>query len=128
MKTINVAAAIICSGEKILATQRAKGEFAGGWEFPGGKIELGETPEQAAIREIKEELDVEIKVIEHVYTVEYDYPHFHLTMPCFFAEVVSGEIKLLEHSQSKWLGKDELDSVNWLDADVELIKYLKQTL
>lgn len=128
MKTINVAAAIIHSGDKILATQRAKGEFAGGWEFPGGKIELGETPEDAVIREIKEELDVEIKVEEQVYTVEYDYPHFHLTMPCFFAEVVEGDIKLLEHAQFKWLTKETLDTVEWLPADIELIKYLKNIL
>lgn len=128
MKTINVAAAIIRSGDKVLATQRAKGEFAGGWEFPGGKIELGETPKQAVIREIKEELDVTIKVIEQVFTVEYDYPNFHLTMPCFFAEVVSGKIKLLEHSQSKWLNKKQLDSVEWLEADLELINYLKGLL
>ncbi len=128
MKTINVAAAIIRDGDKILATRRAKGEFAGGWEFPGGKIELGETSEEAVVREIKEELDVEIKVTDYVYTVEYDYPQFHLTMPCFFAEVVSGDIKLLEHSQSKWLTKDALDTVEWLKADIELIKHLKQIM
>lgn len=128
MRTINVAAAIIVKNNKILATQRAKGEFAGGWEFPGGKIEVGETPEEAVVREIKEELDVVIEVKEYVYTVEYEYPNFHLTMPCFFTELVSGEIKLLEHSQLKWLSKDELDSVDWLEADVDLIKHLKDVL
>lgn len=128
MKTINVAAAIIRSGDKILATQRATGEFVGGWEFPGGKIEIGETPEEAVVREIKEELDVTIGVIEHAYTVEYDYPHFHLSMPCFFSELKEGEIKLLEHSQFKWLGKYELESVEWLEADIELIRYLKDIM
>lgn len=128
MKTIKVAAAIIQDGDKILATQRSYGEFSGGWEFPGGKLELGETSEVAVIREIKEELDVKIEVDELVYTIEYDYPNFHLSMDCFLARVVEGEVSLLVHSDAKWLTKETLDSINWLEADIELIEKLKEIL
>jgi len=124
-KTIRVVAAIIRDGDRIFATQRGHGEFKGGWEFPGGKIEVGETPEEALVREVREELDTEIKVGELVETVEYDYPAFHLSMDCFWAEVVSGELVLKEHEAAKWLTKDELGSVEWLPADVGLIERLK---
>jgi len=107
-KTIRVVAAIIRDGDKIFATQRGHREFKGGWEFPGGKIEAGETPEEALIREVREELDTEIMVGELVETVEYDYPAFHLSMDCFWAEVMSGDLVLKEHEAAKWLTKDEL--------------------
>ena len=125
-KTIRVVAAIIRDGDKIFATQRGHGEFKGGWEFPGGKIEVGETPEEALVREVREELDTEIAVGELVETVEYDYPAFHLSMDCFWAEVVSGEVVLKEHAAARWLTKEELGSVEWLPADVELIEKLKK--
>lgn len=124
MKTIKVVAAIIVEGEKIFATQRGYGEFKGGWEFPGGKIEAGESPEEALIREIREELEVEIKVGKLVQTIEYDYPTFHLSMNCFWAEIVSGNIVLKEHKDAKWLSKDELKTVEWLPADVSLIEHI----
>lgn len=127
-KTIRVVAAIIRDGDKIFATQRGRGEFKGGWEFPGGKIEVGETPEEALVREVREELDTEIKVGELVETVEYDYPTFHLSMDCFWAEVVSGDFVLKEHEAAKWLVKDELGSVEWLPADVGLIERLREML
>jgi len=125
-KTIRVVAAIIRDGDRIFATQRGHGEFKGGWEFPGGKIEVGETPEEALVREVREELDTEIKVGELVETVEYDYPAFHLSMDCFWAEVVSGDLVLKEHEAAKWLTKDELGNVEWLPADVGLIEMLKK--
>lgn len=121
MKTIRVVAAIIINGDKIFATQRGYGEFKGGWEFPGGKIEEGETPQQALVREIREELDTEIEVGELVESVEYDYPQFHLSMDCFLCKIKSGELVLKEHEDAKWLGKDELDSVEWLPADKGLV-------
>ena len=127
-KTIRVVAAIIRDGDKIFATQRGHGEFKGGWEFPGGKIEAGETPEEALVREVKEELDTEIKVGELVETVEYDYPTFHLSMDCFWAEVVSGDLVLKEHEAAKWLMRDELGSVEWLPADIMLIDNVKLLL
>lgn len=128
MKTINVVAAIIKDEDKIFATQRGYGEFKGGWEFPGGKIEEGETKEEALIREIREELDTEIQVGEHVYTVEYDYPNFHLTMDCYFCSVLSGNLTLKEHKDGKWLTKETLDSVDWLPADLGLIGHLREIL
>lgn len=128
MKTIQVVAAIIRDGEKILATQRGYGEFEGGWEFPGGKVELGESDEVALVREIKEELEVEIEVGEFVHTVEYDYPNFHLSMNCYFVNVISGEIVLTEHQSAKWLTRDTLMSVEWLPADVSLIELLKELI
>ena len=121
MKTIRVAAAVIRKGDKIFATQRGYGDLKGGWEFPGGKIEDGETPQEALKREIEEELDTEILVGELIDTIEYDYPTFHLSMDCFWCEVVKGELVLKEAEAAKWLKKDELDKVDWLPADVELI-------
>ncbi|MBD5520290.1 MAG: (deoxy)nucleoside triphosphate pyrophosphohydrolase [Lachnospiraceae bacterium] len=131
MKTIRVVAAIIRDTNKngepiIFATQRGYGEFKDGWEFPGGKIEEGETPQEALQREIMEELNTEIKVGELIDTIEYDYPTFHLSMDCFWAEVLSGEIVLKEHEAAKWLKKEELDSVEWLPADIALIEEVKK--
>ncbi len=128
MKTIYVAAAIIQSGNRIFATQRGYGEFQGGWEFPGGKLEVGETPQEALIREIREELDTEISVGEECYTVSYDYPKFHLSMKCYLCQVIKGNLTLLEHQACRWLTKEELDSVAWLPADLDLIKELKRIL
>ena len=124
MKTIEVVAAIITKDGKYFATQRGYGDFAGGWEFPGGKMEPGETPQDALVREIKEELDAEITVGELFETVEYDYPTFHLTMHCFFCELVSEHVVLLEHEAAKWLAAEELDSVEWLPADLGLVRKL----
>ena len=121
MKKIEVVAAIIVKEKKVFATQRGYGEFKDGWEFPGGKIELGESSEEALVREIREEFDVDIKVGRLLETVEYDYPRFHLTMHCFICELLSEEIILKEHEDAKWLAEDELDSVDWLPADVSLI-------
>ncbi len=128
LKTIHVVAAIIKDGNKIFATQRGYGEFKGGWEFPGGKVEPDESNEQALIREIKEELDTTIQVDSYFDTVEYDYPTFHLSMDCYICNIVSGKLSLLEHLQSKWLTKDELYSVNWLQADLGLIEKLKEEM
>ncbi|MDD2981447.1 MAG: 8-oxo-dGTP diphosphatase MutT [Hespellia sp.] len=125
MKTVRVVAAIIKNNGKIFATQRGYGEFKDGWEFPGGKIEVGETPQEALVREIREELDAEIAVGELLDTVEYDYPAFHLSMDCFWCEVVSGNLVLKEHEAARWLGKDELGSVEWLPADLGLIKKIE---
>ena len=126
MKIIKVVAAIIIDGENIFATQRGYGEFEGGWEFPGGKIEEGETPEEALVREIKEELDTVIEVGELIDTVEYDYPNFHLSMDCFICSIKEGDLVLKEHSAAKWLTKETLDSVDWLPADEGLIIKLKE--
>lgn len=128
MKTINVVAAIIIKDNKIFATQRGYGEFKDGWEFPGGKVEQGEAPENAIVREIKEELDTVIEVKEYFDTVEYDYPNFHLSMKCYICTVVSGKLELLEHEAAKWLDKDSLDSVAWLAADLGLVDKLKDYL
>ncbi|MBQ9935375.1 MAG: (deoxy)nucleoside triphosphate pyrophosphohydrolase [Lachnospiraceae bacterium] len=128
MKTIRVVAAIIKHEDKIFATQRGYGEFEGGWEFPGGKIEEGETPQEALKREIMEELDTEISVGKLIDTIEYDYPTFHLSMDCFWAEIVSGKLVLKEHEAAKWLTKAELDSVEWLPADITLIDKIRQTM
>ena len=127
-KQITVVAAIILDGKKLFATQRGYGEFKDGWEFPGGKIEKGETPEQALKREIREELDTEIEVGELFDTVEYDYPAFHLTMHCFLCSVKSGELVLKEHEAAKWLTKESLNSVDWLPADKDLIEKLRKIL
>jgi len=128
MKTIEVVAAIIKRDNKYFATQRGYGDFEGGWEFPGGKIETGETPQHALTREIKEELDADITVGELIETVEYDYPKFHLTMHCFLCELISEHVVLLEHEAAKWLSQEELDSVDWLPADLSVINHLKQQL
>ena len=127
-KHIKVVAAIILDDKKLFATQRGYGEFKDGWEFPGGKIEQGETPEQALKREIREELDTEIEVGELFDTVEYDYPAFHLTMHCFLCSIKSGELVLKEHEAAKWLTKETLKSVNWLPADKDLIEKLREIL
>lgn len=128
MKTIRVAAAVIRSGDKIFAAARGYGEFKGGWEFPGGKIEAGETPQEALKREIMEELETEISVGEIIDTIEYDYPEFHLSMDCFWCEILSGNLVLKEAEDARWLAADELDSVEWLPADVTLIEKIKVQL
>lgn len=130
MKTIKVVAAIIKAvnenGENIIfATQRGYGDLKGGWEFPGGKIEEGETSQEALKREIMEELETEIRVGDLIDTIEHDYPTFHLSMDCFWVEIISGDLVLKEHEAAKWLTKDELDSVEWLPADVTLIKKIR---
>lgn len=128
MKTIRVVAAVIRSGNRIFAAARGYGEFKGGWEFPGGKIEQGETSEEALVREIKEELNVEISVGSLIETVEYDYPDFHLSMDCFWCEIVNGDIVLNEAQEAKWLSNDMLDSVKWLPADITIIEKIKNML
>ena len=132
IKKIKLVAAIICDDmkekNKIFATARGYGELKGGWEFPGGKVELGETPQQALIREIIEELDTEIKVGELIDTLEYDYPTFHLSMDCFWAEVKAGHLELKEAEAAKWLTKDQLDSVTWLPADILLIDQIRKCM
>ena len=133
MKTIRVVAAVIkAENEKeqpvIFATQRGYGELKGGWEFPGGKIEEGETPQKALKREIMEELDTEIAIGKLIDTIEYDYPTFHLSMDCFWCEIVSGELKLKEHENAKWLTKEHLDEVEWLPADVILIDKIRMDM
>ena len=130
MKTIKVVAAIICNDmerkSKIFATARGYGDLKGGWEFPGGKVEPGETPQQALKREIMEELSTEIKIGELIDTIEYDYPTFHLSMDCFWAEVITGQLELKEAEAAKWLTKDQLESVAWLPADITLIDKIRQ--
>lgn len=125
MKKIEVCAALLLSNNKVLSTQRVGGEFDGQWEFPGGKIEENETHEQTLIREIYEELQVHIKVNDFLITVKHQYETFHLTMHCYFCEIVEGTINLLEHSDAKWLNKKDLDSVQWLEADIEIVEKLK---
>ena len=130
MKTVKVVAAVITAcnenGEKIIfATQRGYGEFKDGWEFPGGKVELGETPQEALKREIMEELETEIKVGDLIETIEYDYPTFHLSMDCFWAEIVKGDLILREHEAAKWLTKEQLGSVDWLPADLGLVEKVR---
>ena len=132
MKTIKVVAAVICDSlentTKIFATARGYGEFKGKWEFPGGKLEVGETSQQALIREIQEELAVKIEVGKLIDTIEYDYPTFHLSMDCFLCVVVDGKIILKEAEAARWLDKDELYSVDWLPADIALIEKLQNSL
>ena len=126
-KHIEVVAAIIVRDRRIFATQRGYGEWKDWWEFPGGKIEHGETPEDALKREIREELATEIEVDELLTTVEYDYPKFHLTMHCYLCTIISGDLSLLEHEDARWLALDELDSVKWLPADKDVIEKLSTT-
>ena len=133
MKTVKVVAAIIKAvnenGETIIfATQRGQGDFKGGWEFPGGKIESGKTPQEALKREIIEELDTEVSVGELMDTVEYDYPQFHLSMDCFWCQIVRGNLVLKEHEAARWLTKDELNNVEWLPADITLIEKIRNLL
>lgn len=133
MKTIRVVAAVIRAVNNenkpvIFATQRGYGEFKGGWEFPGGKIEFGETPQQALKREIMEELDTEIAVGELIDTIEYDYPNFHLSMDCFWCEIIHGELILKEAEDAKWLTREHLADVKWLPADVTLIENIREAM
>ena len=129
MKQLNVVCAVIVNKEgKILACQRGYGDYKGLYEFPGGKIEVGEDAKDALIREIKEEFNSGIKVGNYIDTIEYDYPTFHLSMDCFWCEVVSGELKLLEAEDAKWLSKNELDSVDWLPADITLIDKIRREM
>lgn len=125
-KQIEVVAAIIVKDCKVFATQRGYGDWQGWWEFPGGKIEEGETQQEALTREIREELATEIRVGEKLTTVVYDYPKFHITMHCYFCSVVSGDLTLLEHNDARWLTKEEFDSVKWLSADEEIISKLSK--
>ena len=126
-KHIEVVAAIIVRERRIFATQRGYGEWKDWWEFPGGKIEPGESPEDALKREIREELATEIEVDELLTTVEYDYPKFHLTMHCYLCTIISGDLSLLEHEDARWLALDELDCVKWLPADKDVIEKLSTT-
>lgn len=128
MKTIRVVAAIIIDNGKVFATQRGYGEFKDGWEFPGGKIDAGETPEEALVREIREELETEVEVKELLDTVEYDYPNFHLSMDCFICKIKAGNLVLKEHEAATWLTKDKLYSVDWLPADQGLISQIEKCL
>ena len=126
MKQIEVVAAIICKDDKIFATQRGYGDFKDWWEFPGGKMEDGETQEEALKREIREELSAEISVDELLCTVEYDYPKFHLTLHCYLCSLMTEALHLNEHEAAKWLTKDELDNVKWLPADLEVVEKIKE--
>ena len=128
MKTVRVAAAVIRDKDKIFATARGYGEYKGGWEFPGGKLEQGETAQEALKREIMEELDTEIEVGELIDTIEYDYPTFHLSMDCFWCSIISGNLVLKEAEAAKWLDRDTLGSVDWLPADVTLIDRIREQL
>lgn len=126
MKTYHVVAAIIRQNDRIFATQRGYGNYKDGWEFPGGKIEEGETPEEALVREIQEELELLITVDRHVIDVSYDYPEFHLEMGCFLCSIAEGTPHLIEHEAARWLKPKEIDSVDWLPADVLVVQELKR--
>ena len=128
MKTINVVAAIIRDGNRVFATQRGYGDYKDGWEFPGGKIKTGETPQKALVREIKEELDTEIVVGDLLTIIEYDYPTFHLSMQCFWCQIVEGTLVLKEHEAARWLDLESIDSVDWLPADQIIIPLLKEKM
>lgn len=132
MKTVNVVAAIICDDyinkTKVFATQRGYGDYKDGWEFPGGKIEEGETPEAALVREIKEELATDIKVHDLIKVVDYDYPEFHLHMYCYWATVVSGNLSLLEHEAASWVTKQNISELDWLPADLELVEIIRREI
>ena len=128
MKRIEVVAAVIRKGDRIFATQRGYGDWKDWWEFPGGKMEPGEAPEEALVREIREELNAEIAVGDLIETVEWDYPAFHLTLHCYWCTLVSEELTLLEHESARWLRADELSSVNWLPADESLVERIKDSL
>jgi 8-oxo-dGTP diphosphatase len=128
MKTIRVVAAVIRDGNKIFATARGYGEYKGWWEFPGGKIEEGETPQQALVREIKEELATDIEVHDLIDAIDYDYESFHLHMHCFWATVKSGELSLLEHEAAKWVTGYTIDALDWLPADKGLVEKIKESL
>lgn len=127
-KTVRVVAAVILKDGRVFATQRGYGPYRDWWEFPGGKIETGETPEEALRREIREELDTEIRVGDLLEEVEYDYPEFHLSMICFLADVISGHLVLREHEDARWLSPDRLDEVQWLPADLAVIRHLKELM
>lgn len=126
MKTIHVVAAIIHDGDRIFATQRGYGNYKDWWEFPGGKVESGEKPEEALVREIHEELAAGITIERHLTTVEYDYPEFHLHMDCFWCSLTDGQITLLEHEAARWLPLDDLRQVNWLPADIQVLEAIKK--
>ena len=128
MKQIEVVAAIIRKGDKIFATQRGYGEWKDWWEFPGGKMKAGETPEEALVREIREELSTEISVDEFLCTVDYDYPQFYLTMHCYLCSLMTDSLHLNEHEAAKWLSKDELGNVKWLPADVKVVEVIKSKI
>lgn len=125
-KSIHVVAALICRDNEVFATQRGYGNYKDWWEFPGGKVEAGETPEEALAREIREELDAKISVNEYITTVEYDYPEFHLSMACYWCGVREGQLTLLEHEAARWLPLDDLRQVNWLPADVCVIEEIEK--
>lgn len=128
MKTIRVVAAIIVKDGRVFATQRGYGEFKDGWEFPGGKVEVGESPEEALKREILEELDTEVDVGKLLGTIEWDYPTFHLSMDCFVCSIVRGDLHLREHEAARWLSREQLDEVGWLPADIQLIPKIAKLL
>ena len=128
MKEIQVVAAIIIRDGKVFATQRGYGDYKDWWEFPGGKIEEGESPEEALVREIREELRADIRVGGLFETVEYDYPKFHMVMRCYLCEMISEDVVLVEHESAKWLGREDIDSVQWLPSDIEIVKRLKNEI